>query len=127
MTTGLAVNAVVLVVLTAVLMVESVERLEGSDEEDVSAVVVIVLAVLSLVVNIVKIWLLHVDAMESFNVRSVYVHVMADVFGSIATLIAGIWMLCDESNPISSCSHQNPLQLKPSPMAPSLDLAPVDQ
>ena len=59
---------------------------------------VIILGVLSAIVNALKIWLLHADAMDSFNVRAVYIHLIADMFGSVATIVTGIWMACDEEN-----------------------------
>ena len=78
-------------------MTEAVLRLSSHEKEDVNAVIIIVLASVSCVVNVIKIWLLHQDAMSSLNVRAIYVHVLADMFGSVGTLGAGeceydVWM-----------------------------------
>merc|ERR1712086_485005 len=91
-------NAALLVIMTSLLMIEAVVRLSSHEKEDVNAVIIIVLASVSCVVNLVKIWLLHQDAMNSLNVRAIYVHVLADMFGSVGTLGAGIWLLNDPNN-----------------------------
>ena len=85
--------------LTAVLIAEATQRLGSGEAEDhPHAWLVIVMAVLSGVANLIKIWLLHSDAMHSLNVRAIYVHVMADMFASVGALLVGIWLLCDQQN-----------------------------
>eukprot|EP00658_Telonema_sp_P-2_P067556 TRINITY_DN56482_c0_g1_i1.p1 TRINITY_DN56482_c0_g1~~TRINITY_DN56482_c0_g1_i1.p1 ORF type:complete len:285 (+),score=77.97 TRINITY_DN56482_c0_g1_i1:107-961(+) len=91
-------NALLLLVLTAILMAESVVRLAHPEDETVSAWLIIVMAVLSAVLNVVKMWLLHGDAMKSMNVRAIYVHVIADGFASLGALMVGIWMMYDPDN-----------------------------
>jgi cobalt-zinc-cadmium efflux system protein len=61
----------------------------------------LVVAVLGLLANIAGAWVLHAHSGESINVRGAFLHVMSDLAGSVAAIIAGVviyftgWYLAD--------------------------------
>ena len=52
-------------------------------------------AVIGLLVNIVVAWIMLKSDHENLNIRAAYLHVLADLFGSIIAIIAGLsaWLL----------------------------------
>jgi cobalt-zinc-cadmium efflux system protein len=84
--------------LVAWIMFEAVSRFY--DPHKVDGLTVTIVAAIGLVMNIVVAWVLSRDK-KSVNTRAALVHVMGDLLGSIAALIAGIviqltgWMPID--------------------------------
>ena len=92
------VNSIAMLALVVWIMVEAVSRFY--DPHQVDGLTVTVVAAIGLLMNIVVAWVLSRDK-KSVNTRAALVHVMGDLLGSIAALIAGVviqltgWMPID--------------------------------
>ncbi|HBK43145.1 alpha/beta fold hydrolase [Polynucleobacter sp. GWA2_45_21] len=92
------VNSIAMLALVAWIMVEAVSRFY--DPHQVDGLTVTVVAAIGLLMNIVVAWVLSRDK-KSVNTRAALVHVMGDLLGSVAALIAGVviqltgWMPID--------------------------------
>ncbi|QWE17475.1 alpha/beta fold hydrolase [Polynucleobacter sp. AP-Nino-20-G2] len=92
------VNSIVMLALVVWIMVEAISRFY--DPHKVDGLTVTVVAAIGLVMNIVVAWVLSRDK-RSVNTRAALVHVMGDLLGSVAALIAGVviqltgWMPID--------------------------------
>ena len=92
------VNSIAMLGLVVWIVVEAISRFY--DPHKVDGLTVTVVAAVGLVMNIVVAWVLSRDK-KSVNTRAALVHVMGDLLGSIAALIAGIviqltgWMPID--------------------------------
>jgi cobalt-zinc-cadmium efflux system protein len=81
-------NGATLLVLAGVLALESVRRL--FDPPEVEGGLVIVVGVLGALVNIAAAWALSRSERRGLNVEGAMAHVLADLFGSVAAIIAGV-------------------------------------
>jgi cobalt-zinc-cadmium efflux system protein len=81
------VNGAALFVLAGVIAVEGVRRL-GSPP-DVEGPIVIVVGVAGAVVNVAAFWALSRAERQSMNVAGARAHVLADLYGSVAAIVAG--------------------------------------
>ncbi len=92
------VNSIAMLALVVWIMVEAVSRFY--DPHKVDGLTVTIVAAIGLLMNIVVAWVLSRDK-KSVNTRAALVHVMGDLLGSIAALIAGVviqltgWMPID--------------------------------
>ncbi|MBU3622452.1 alpha/beta fold hydrolase [Polynucleobacter sp. AP-Latsch-80-C2] len=92
------VNSIVMLVLVVWIVVEAVSRFY--DPHKVDGLTVTVVAAIGLLMNVVVAWVLSRDK-KSVNTRAALVHVMGDLLGSVAALIAGVviqltgWMPID--------------------------------
>jgi cobalt-zinc-cadmium efflux system protein len=92
------VNSIAMLALVAWIVFEAISRFY--DPHQVDGFTVTVVASVGLLMNIVVAWVLSRDK-KSVNTRAALVHVMGDLLGSIAALIAGIviqltgWMPID--------------------------------
>jgi cobalt-zinc-cadmium efflux system protein len=92
------VNCIVMLALVAWIMVEAISRFY--EPHKVDGLTVTIVAAIGLLMNIVVAWVLSRDK-KSVNTRAALVHVMGDLLGSIAALIAGVviqltgWMPID--------------------------------
>ncbi len=92
------VNSIAMLALVVWIMVEAISRFY--DPHKVDGLTVTVVAAIGLVMNIVVAWVLSRDK-KSVNTRAALVHVMGDLLGSVAALIAGVviqltgWMPID--------------------------------
>lgn len=92
------VNSIAMLALVAWIMVEAVSRFY--DPHQVDGLTVTVVAAIGLLMNIIVAWVLSRDK-KSVNTRAALVHVMGDLLGSVAALIAGVviqltgWMPID--------------------------------
>lgn len=92
------VNSIAMLALVVWIMVEAVSRFY--DPHKVDGLTVTVVAAIGLLMNIVVAWVLSRDK-KSVNTRAALVHVMGDLLGSVAALIAGVviqltaWMPID--------------------------------
>lgn len=82
------INGAVLLLLSAGILWESVARL--SAPEPVQGGLMLGIAVGGLLVNAVSAWLLHGSAESSLNLRGAYLHVLSDLAGSVAVIIAAV-------------------------------------
>jgi cobalt-zinc-cadmium efflux system protein len=93
------INGAALLVLAGVLAVSAIGRL--SDPPDVEGGVVIVIGGVGAVGNIAAAWALSRAERRSLNIEGARAHVLADLFGSIASVIAGAiiliagWLMAD--------------------------------
>lgn len=91
-------NALLMFVVVASIMVAAVTRL--SNPVPVAGGTVMVVAMLGLVVNLVVAWMLR-HGEQTLNTRAALLHVMGDLLGSVAALVAGAviyftgWMAID--------------------------------
>ncbi len=92
------VNSIAMLGLVVWIVVEAISRFY--DPHKVDGLTVTVVAAIGLAMNIVVAWVLSRDK-KSVNTRAALVHVMGDLLGSVAALIAGIviqltgWMPID--------------------------------
>ncbi|MDQ3608884.1 MAG: cation diffusion facilitator family transporter [Actinomycetota bacterium] len=85
------VNGAMLLVLAGVIAFESVGRL--LDPPDIDAAPVILVGVLGGAANAVAAWALSRATRQSLNVRGAAQHVLADLYGSVAAVVAGVAVL----------------------------------
>jgi len=87
---GALLNVVFMMGVIAYIAIEAGERL--ASPEPVNGPVVMVVAVIGLLVNLGVAWVLH-RGEQNLNVRGAMLHVMGDLLGSVAALVAGavIW------------------------------------
>lgn len=81
------VNGLALVVISILIFIEAFERL--FNVESVNALTMIYIALGGLVVNIIGAFILHRGVEENLNVKGAFLHVIADLLGSIGAIIAG--------------------------------------
>ncbi|HEX5420635.1 MAG TPA: cation diffusion facilitator family transporter [Gammaproteobacteria bacterium] len=88
---GAMVNAAFMLGVVAYIGFEAAARLAAP--RPVNGAAVMVVAALGLIVNLVTAWVLH-GGEQNLNVRGAMLHVLGDVLGSVAALIAGavIWL-----------------------------------
>ncbi|MEY9886965.1 cobalt-zinc-cadmium efflux system protein [Catenulispora sp. MAP12-49] len=84
-------NGVTLLVLSAVLAFEAVRRLLNPPE--VAGGLVLAVALVGVVVNIAAAWSISKANRTSLNVEGAFQHILTDLYGFIATAIAGLVVL----------------------------------
>lgn len=93
------VNGIALVLLSIWIIYQAIQRWQHPPE--VAAVPLTIIASGGLVVNLIAAYLLHSDHKHDLNMRGAYLHVVGDLLGSVAAVIAGIliwsmgWMWAD--------------------------------
>ena len=92
------VNGLALFVIAAWIVYEAYERL--SSPQPVAGGIMVVVAILGLLVNIAAFALLHGADRENLNVRGAAIHVLGDLLGSVAALVAGAVILLTGWTPI---------------------------
>ena len=85
------VNGLVLVLLSIWVIYEAVERWQSPPQ--VLGTQMTIVAVGGLIANILAAWLLHADHHHDLNLRGAWLHVMGDMLGSIAAIIAGVLII----------------------------------
>jgi cobalt-zinc-cadmium efflux system protein len=85
------VNSLLMLGLIAYIVNEAIHRLQQPQPVMGSAVMVV--AAIGLGVNLVVAWMLHHGG-SSLNIRAAFLHVLGDMLGSVAALVAGtvIWI-----------------------------------
>lgn len=92
------INALAMLLLVVMILHEAISRFK--QPEEVSAVSVMIVAVCGLFVNLFVAKQLHGDS-HNLNSRAALMHVMGDILGSVAAILAGIviyfthWLLID--------------------------------
>jgi cobalt-zinc-cadmium efflux system protein len=93
------INGAGLLVLAGVLAVSAIGRL--ADPPDVEGGVVVVVGAIGALVNVAAAWALSRSERRSLNIEGARAHVLADLFGSVASVLAGAiilvfgWRLAD--------------------------------
>lgn len=96
-------NGATLLLLSAWILVESVGRLRAP--EPVGGALMLGIAVAGLAANGLSAWLLHGHADDSLNLRGAYLHVLSDLLGSVAVILAALavhWLGWTLADPIAS-------------------------
>src|SRR5688500_18243138 len=83
-----SVNGVALVLLSIWIIYEALER--WIDPPEIAGTRLMLIAGGGLVVNIIAAYLLHSDHEHDMNMRGAYLHVIGDLLGSVAAIIAGV-------------------------------------
>ena len=91
-------NGLTLFAIAAWIVFEGITRLMTTPE--VSGGIMVVIAVLGLVVNVAAFMLLQGADPENLNVRGAAIHVLGDLLGSVAALVAGAVILLTDWTPI---------------------------
>lgn len=93
------VNGIALVLLSIWIIYEAFERWQSPPE--ILGLQLTLIAAGGLVVNIIAAFLLHSDHKHDLNMRGAWLHVMGDLLGSVAAILAGVaiiafgWMWAD--------------------------------
>ena len=93
------VNALALWVIVAWVLIEAYERLTSATE--VNGGLMLIIGVIGLCVNLVAAWILRRSSEHNVNVEGAFLHVIADLLGSVGVVISGIliwtfgWTLAD--------------------------------
>lgn len=82
------VNGVALFLIAGWVVVEAVHRI--ASPQPVRSTLLLVVAGAGLVVNAVALRLLHEGHDHAHNIRGAYLHIMGDLLGSVAALLAGV-------------------------------------
>ncbi len=90
-------NGLFMLVVVGSIAYHAIERLRQPHEVDGG--IVIVIATLGLVVNLVVVRILH-SGEQNLNTRAALLHVLGDLLGSVAALLAGIVVTLTGWNPI---------------------------
>jgi len=85
------VNGLVLVLISIWVIYEAIERWQSPPA--VLGTQMTIVAVGGLVANIIAAWLLHSDHEHDLNMHGAWLHVMGDMLGSIAAIIAGVLII----------------------------------
>lgn len=92
-------NGLALFVIAGWIVYEAVHRLlEG--EAHVAGSIMVVVGIAGLLVNIFSFWLLRGADRENLNVRGAAIHVLGDLLGSVAALVAGAIIVLTGWTPI---------------------------
>ncbi|GAA3310084.1 cation diffusion facilitator family transporter [Arthrobacter ramosus] len=86
-----AANGITLLVISALVAVEAVHRL--LDPPPVDGGPILVVAILGVIVNLVAVWVLAKANRSSLNVEGSFQHILTDLYGFIATAVAGFIVL----------------------------------
>lgn len=86
-------NGSSLILVALMILWEAVQR--WYTPEKMVALPMLGVAVIGLLVNIVVAWIMLKSDHDNLNIRAAYLHVLADLFGSIIAIIAGLsaWLL----------------------------------
>ena len=93
------VNGLSLIAIVLWIAIEAVRRL--LDPVEVLGGLMLVIAVLGLLVNLAAFWILHGGDRANLNIRGAALHVMGDLLGSVAAIVAALvifwtgWMPID--------------------------------
>jgi len=83
-------NAATLIIIAVFLIIEAIGRF--SHPQEISGNIVILLALLGIVANGLGVFFLQKDASHNLNMQSAYLHLLTDMFTSVAVLVGGLLM-----------------------------------
>ena len=89
-------NALSLLLISALIFFEASRRL--NDDLQVDGGLMLGVGAVGLLVNLAAAWALHRSSGESLNVEGAFLHVVADLLGSVAVVAGGILVLAFEWN-----------------------------
>lgn len=94
-------NALGLWLIAALIFFEASRRF--GDSPDIDGGLMLGVGAVGLLVNLAAVWVLHRSSAESLNVEGAFLHVVADLLGSVAVVAAGVLVLSfgwDVADPI---------------------------
>lgn len=80
------VNALTLIVIVGWIVFEAVQRL--MDPGEILAGTMLTVAIGGLIVNLIAFWILHGGDRENLNIQGAAIHVLGDLLGSVAAIVA---------------------------------------
>lgn len=83
-----AVNAVTVAAISVWIVVEAVRRIGSPEDIDTRAMIIV--AVVGLVANAASAAVLQSQRKQSVNIEGAFLHVMVDLLGSVAVIVAGL-------------------------------------
>jgi cobalt-zinc-cadmium efflux system protein len=92
------VNGITLIAIVGWILIEALRRLLAPVE--VLGGLMLVIAALGLLVNLVAFWVLHGGDQENLNLRGAALHVLGDLLGSVAAIVAGLVIVWTGWTPI---------------------------
>lgn len=92
------VNALTMIALVGWILFEAVQRF--FDPVEILGGLMLWVAVGGLLVNVLAFWLLHSGERENLNMQGAAVHVLGDLLGSVAAIVAAIVILYTDWTPI---------------------------
>jgi cobalt-zinc-cadmium efflux system protein len=87
---GALFNSATLIGISAFLVIEAIKKL--FQPEKIDSLWVISLAILSIILNFASVLLIKSDSHKNINIKSAYLHLLTDVFTSVAVLIGGLFI-----------------------------------
>lgn len=81
-------NSLFIFAITVWIFIEGVQRI--IHPRQVISVEMFIIALIGLAVNLVTAWILHSATKESLNIKSAFLHMLADTFSSVAIVIGAI-------------------------------------
>ncbi|POY43806.1 cation transporter [Avibacterium gallinarum] len=81
-------NAISLIIVAIWILWEALERWQNPLL--INALPMLGVAIVGLLVNMIVAWLMLKSDHENLNIRAAYLHVLADLFGSVIAIIAGL-------------------------------------
>jgi cobalt-zinc-cadmium efflux system protein len=84
------INTAILIVVAILLIIEAIKRI--NEPSEVASIWVIALSVASIILNGASVLILKKDASDNMNVKSAYLHLLSDMFTSVAVLAGGLIM-----------------------------------
>ena len=85
---GAFINLLTLVLIALYLLVEAVQR--ALNPQPVDGMLMVWVGGITLAANLATAWVLHKPAQDSLNIKSAFVHIVADAMGSAAVVIGGV-------------------------------------
>lgn len=82
------VNASTLVIVAVLLIIEAIKRF--NNPEEIESGLVIWLSFIAIIANGASVLLLKADSKNNINIKSAYLHLLTDMFASVAVLIGGL-------------------------------------
>jgi len=82
------VNGIALVLLSIWIIYEAMQRWQSPPQ--IAATPLTIIAFGGLIINVVSAYLLHSDHKHDLNMRGAFLHVVGDLLGSVAAIVAGV-------------------------------------
>lgn len=92
------VNGITLIAIVAWIVIEAVSRL--FEPQSVLGMPMLYVAFAGLVVNLLAFWILHGGDQDNLNMRGAALHVLSDLLGSVAAIVAAVIILATGWTPI---------------------------
>ncbi len=86
-------NGLSLIIVSAYIVYEAIQRWQNPPV--MLALPMLAVAVIGLLVNVLVAWLMLKGDHDNLNLKAAYLHVLADMFGSVVAILAGLsaWLL----------------------------------